>query len=169
MDHFTCLFANSLFEKSDKSGIAGPRLSNLSIKITQYLPQITRVHCASAGMCPPHPTCGVRTDPCSACASCPGCVCAWATIFTASARASASKKWSRSLQVASAAPHKLASTRVAPTQQGPPQPSAGTAAARKARPWRSATSLRSRSRREPWPRKHGQRCCGRGRHGRRRP
>ena len=53
--------------------------------------------------------------------------------------------------------------------QGPPQPSAGTAAARKARPWRSSASLRSCNRREPCPRKRGQRCCGRGRHGRRRP
>ena len=37
-----------------------------------------------------------------------------------------------------------------------------------ARPWRSAASLRSRSRGEPRPRKRGRRCCGRGRHGRRR-
>ena len=51
------------------------------------------------------------------------------------------------------------------TWQGPPQPSAGTAVARRARPWRSAASLRSRSRGEPRPRLRGRRCCGRAQWG----
>jgi len=54
-------------------------------------------------------------------------------------------------------------------RQGPPQPSAGAAAARRAR-LRGRLRRRGRGgRREPGPRKHGRRGCGRGRRGRRRP
>ena len=95
---YLCLFANSLFEKFEKVWNRRPGLSTLCDKNHPHFPQITRAHGASAGTCPPQPTHGVRTDPCSACASCPGRVCAWATICTASARVSASKKECRSWQ-----------------------------------------------------------------------